>query len=119
LMHGINSNNPFIQNLCNSDGKNNCNAILKSDASRITSWLSWSEVGFFYFTGSLLSLLFAPSSLFILAWVNVMALPYTIYSLSYQYRNKTWCALCCTVQALLVLELITALVFGLLQSSLS
>lgn len=115
LIHSINSNNPFIQNLCNLGGKNGCNTILKSDAARVTSWLSWSEVGFFYFTGSLLSLLFAPSSLSILVWFNVLALPYTIYSVSYQYRNKNWCVLCCTVQALLMLEFTTALAFGLLN----
>jgi protein-disulfide isomerase len=104
LMYSINANNPFIQNLCSLGGKNDCNAILKSDAAKVTSWLSWSEVGFFYFTGSFLSLLFVPLSLAGLAWLNLLALPYTIYSLTYQYKNKNWCVLCCTVQALLLGE---------------
>jgi len=107
LMQSLNANNPFIKNLCTLNGKNDCNAILKSDAAKVTSWLSWSEVGFFYFSGSLLSLVFAPSSFPLLAWLNLFALPYTIYSISYQYRNKNWCVLCCTVQALLVLEALT------------
>ena len=106
LIQSLNANNPFIKNLCTLNGKNDCNAILKSDAAKVTSWLSWSEVGFFYFTGSLLSLLFTPSSLTLLAWLNLFALPYTIYSISYQYRNKNWCILFCAVQALLVLEAI-------------
>lgn len=107
LMQSLNANNPFIKNLCTLNGKNDCNAILKSDAAKVTSWLSWSEVGFFYFTGSFLSLLLAPLSFSLLAWLNLLALPYTIYSISYQYRNKNWCVLCCTVQILLVLEAIT------------
>lgn len=109
LMQSLNANNPFIKNLCTLNGKNDCNAILKSDAAKVTSWLSWSEVGFFYFTGSLFSLLVVPSSLPLLAWLNLFALPYTIYSITYQYRNKNWCILCCAVQALLVLEAITFL----------
>jgi len=109
LMQSLNANNSFIKNLCTLNGKNDCNAILKSDAAKVTSWLSWSEVGFFYFTGSFLSLLFAPSSLLILAWLNLFALPYTIYSIIYQYRNKNWCILCCSVQALLVLETVAFL----------
>lgn len=110
LMQSLNANNPFVKNLCSLGGKNDCNAILKSDAAKLTSWLSWSEVGFFYFTGSLLSLLFAPMSFPILAWLNLFALPYTIYSISYQYRNKNWCVLCCCVQAILVLEAVTFLI---------
>ena len=108
-MQSLNANNPFIKNLCTLNGKNDCNAILKSPAAKVTSWLSWSEVGFFYFIGTLLSLLFAPSSISLLAWLNLFALPYTIYSITYQYRNKNWCILCCAVQAILVLEAITFL----------
>ena len=103
-MQSLNANNPFVKNLCSLGGKNDCNAILKSDAAKVTSWLSWSEVGFFYFFGSLLSLLLASSSLPLLAWLNLFALPYAIYSIAYQYRHKNWCVLCCCVQALLLLE---------------
>ncbi|PWS26503.1 hypothetical protein DHW03_17140 [Pedobacter yonginense] len=117
LMQSINSNNPLIKNLCGLGGKNDCNAILKSDASKITSWLSWSEVGFFYFAGSLLQLIFNPSSINFLAWLNVFALPYTIYSIGYQLRFKKWCVLCCVVQFLLVLEFVNALGFGLFTFS--
>jgi protein-disulfide isomerase/uncharacterized membrane protein len=104
LIHSINANNPLVQNLCGLSGKNNCNAILKSKASQVTDWLTWSEVGFFYFAGTLLSMITVPSSLPILAWLNLLALPYTVYSFGYQFRNKNWCILCCTVQILLIAE---------------
>lgn len=112
LTHSIDAHNPFIQNLCSLGKKNNCNAILKSDAAKVTGWLSWSEVGFFYFAGSLLSLILAPSSLFVLAWLNLACLPYTFYSIAYQIKIKNWCILCCTVQALLWLEALS-FAFGL------
>ncbi|QIL40272.1 thioredoxin domain-containing protein [Pedobacter sp. HDW13] len=111
LIQGINANNPLIQSLCNFAGKNNCVTILKSDAARITSWLSWSEVGFFYFAGSLLSLLLLYSSLALLVWLNLFSLPYTIYSVTYQYKVKNWCILCCSVQVLLWLELLSNIIF--------
>lgn len=111
LIHSIDANNPLIQNICSLGKKNNCNAILKSDAANVTSWLTWSEVGFFYFTGSLISLILAPSSLGLLAWLNLFALPYTIYSIQYQYKNQNWCVMCCAVQALLLFEAITTLTF--------
>lgn len=112
LMHSIDANNPLIQNLCSLGSKNNCNAILKSDAAKVTTWLSWSEVGLFYFAGSILALLFAPNSLSLLIWLNVLAMPYTVYSISYQYRHKNWCVLCCSIQAILALELLTNLLFN-------
>lgn len=107
LMQSLNANNPFIKNLCSLGGKSDCNAILKSDAAKLTPWLSWSEVGFFYFSGTFLSLLFVPASVSILACLSVLALPYTIYSISYQYSTKNWCVLCCGVQAIIALEAVT------------
>ncbi|WP_316786353.1 cysteine peptidase family C39 domain-containing protein [Pedobacter frigiditerrae] len=107
LTYSIDANNPLVQNLCSLGKKNNCNAILKSEAAKVTSWLSWSEVGFFYFAGSFLSLLFLPSSLSLLFWLNILCLPYTLWSIHYQYIHKNWCVLCCTVQVVLWLEILT------------
>lgn len=104
LAHSVDANNPLVQNLCSLGKKNNCNAVLKSDAAKVFSWLTWSEVGFFYFLGTTLSLLIVPASLPLIAWMNIFALPYTIYSISYQYSQKNWCVLCCVVQGVLLLE---------------
>lgn len=119
LTYSVNANNPLLQNLCSLGGKNNCNAILKSDAAKVTSWLSWSEVGLFYFTGSFLSLLIVPSSLSLLITLNILALPYTFWSIYYQYSNKNWCVLCCSVQIILWLEFITVISLGVVDFTLS
>lgn len=113
LAHSIDANNPLVQNLCSLGNKNNCNAILKSNAAKITNWLSWSEVGFFYFSGSFLCLLLNPDHITLMAWLSLLALPYPFYSIAYQYKHKNWCVLCCAVQVLLVLENLTTLSFGL------
>jgi uncharacterized membrane protein len=117
LVQSINSQNPFIKNLCGLAGKSDCDSVLKSDAAQITSWLSWSEVGFFYFTGSLLLLLMHPPSICLTAWLNVAALPYTIYSITYQYRNKSWCILCCSVQFILWAEFLVNIGFNVFNQS--
>lgn len=109
LIQNVDSNNPFVQNLCTINGKNNCNSILRSNASRINARLSWSEVGFFYFAGNVLSLLFIPSSIFILALANFLTLPYTCWSIYYQYQQKNWCILCCSIQIVLWLTFVVHL----------
>lgn len=104
LIYGIDSSNPFVRNLCSLGKRNGCNDILKSDASKITSWLNWSEVGIFYFSGSFLLLLITPESKQFLAGFNILCLPYSIYSIGYQIKIKNWCVLCCCVQGLLWAE---------------
>lgn len=104
LIQSIDVNNKFTGRLCNvGDGKG-CNEILKSEASRINSWLTWSEVGFYYFMGSIIALSISADSILILKWLNLLALPYTVYSLSYQYKRNAWCVLCCSIQVILLME---------------
>jgi uncharacterized membrane protein len=108
LIQSIDKNNPLVQALCGGAGKTNCNAILTSKAAIVFKGLTWSEVGFFYFAGTWLVLLFAGSSIAVLqclAILNIVSLPYTIYSINYQARvAKQWCVFCTVVQGLLWLE---------------
>jgi len=110
LTQSIDANNPLIQRLCSGSKKANCNAILSSKASKVFNGLTWSEIGFFYFAGTLFVLLFSTSSTVLLQYLGILtclSLPYTFYSVFYQLRvAKQWCVLCCTVQAILWLELI-------------
>jgi len=108
LIQSIDANNPLIKKICGADDKKNCNAILSTSAAKISDELTWSEAGFFYYAGTWLLLLFnmANSSLMqILAVLNLLSLPYTFYSVYYQWRvARQWCVFCCAVQALLWLE---------------
>jgi uncharacterized membrane protein/thiol-disulfide isomerase/thioredoxin len=110
LIQSVDTNNPLVQVLCQGGGKTDCNAILSSKAAKVFEGLTWSEVGFFYFAGTWLLLLFGGGSKAIwlaLAMLNFISLPYTVYSIYYQARiAKQWCVLCCTVQALLWLEFV-------------
>ncbi|HEY5463935.1 MAG TPA: thioredoxin domain-containing protein [Hanamia sp.] len=108
LWYEIDKNNPLLKKVCTGIAKGNCSAILTGKRSKVFSWLSWSEVGFFYFTGGLLLLLFSEnninSAISILGALNLLALPYILFSVYYQWQvAKQWCVLCLGVQALLLL----------------
>lgn len=113
LLYEFDQYNPVLQQICSAGKKVNCGAILQSKASKIAG-ISWSTIGFTYFTGQLLLLLFTGiinlQTLFILSWLNVLALPYIFFSIYYQYQvAKQWCVLCLCVQSILVLQFATAL----------
>jgi uncharacterized membrane protein/thiol-disulfide isomerase/thioredoxin len=112
LWYEIDRNNIAIQKVCKADKKKNCHAILQSKASRLWGFISWSEIGFAYFTGGLAFFVFSGLSANPVALTSIyslLAFPYVFFSLFYQWRiAKQWCLLCLAVQAILVAEVITA-----------
>lgn len=121
LIQSIDSSNPLIQAVCKSGKKTDCNAILSSKAAEVFEGLTWSEVGFFYFSGTWLLLHLSgalPGAFMILTYLNLMCLPFTIYSIYYQARiAKKWCILCCVVQIVIWLEFVP-LIFTFFGSNL-
>ncbi len=107
LIHSIDANNPLIQRLCTGKQKD-CNAILSSKGAKLTSFLSWSEMGFFYFSGTWLLLLFNNNLSATLNWIAILNLPclvYSVYSIYYQWRVvRHWCTFCLITQGLFWLE---------------
>ena len=111
IWYSIDANNSFLKSVCEINSKTNCGTILNSEAAKIFGWLTWSEIGLFYFTGGFLALVFSNNlteTLLILKWLNVLALPYTVWSIYYQaFVAKEWCVLCLSVQLLLWAEFFT------------
>jgi uncharacterized membrane protein len=122
--------NDFTDSLCHLNQKTDCNHILTSPAAQITSWLGWSEVGFFYFMGGWMYLLnLTPAPLLSgegfsnspsltgegaggwgLIALSFLALPYTFWSIWYQWRvAKQWCPLCVAVQVVIWAECLSSL----------
>lgn len=106
LWYELDKNNPLLKQVCTGIAKGNCSAILTGAQSKVFSWLSWSEVGLFYFAGGLFTLISSTSlssTIHLLGWLHFLALPYTVFSIYYQWRvAKQWCVFCLGVQALLV-----------------
>lgn len=101
---------PFLDHLCTNGEKNNCQKVLKSPASRIFGF-PIADIGIIYFWGGLSALLFMlymeePSPmLFLIAVINLSALPYTVFSIYYQaFVVRSWCWTCVSIQILLWIE---------------
>ena len=126
LWYEVDKTNPALQKVCGSLKKGNCEAVLTSNHSKLFNWLSWSEVGFFYFAGSCLFLstgiIGVKDALIVLFTLNVLAAPYILFSVFYQWRiAKQWCALCLAVQFVLFAGLVNGLASGwnIFQQSIS
>lgn len=88
--------------VCSALEEGGCDEIASSEAASFMGIFKWSEVGLAYFSVSLLALLLFPGVLPALAAINLLCLPYGIWSIWYQrFRAKTWCTLCVCVQATL------------------
>jgi uncharacterized membrane protein len=124
LWYEVDKANPALQKICTGIKNTNCNAILGSKQAKIFPWLSWSEAGFFYFTGTFLLLVTGnqPETgiLQLVTFLNLLALPYILFSIYYQWRvAKQWCVLCLSVQVLLFLEFVTAVFTGLINPAIT
>lgn len=108
VWYSVDAENSFLNSVCKLGGKDGCNSILDSEAAKVFSWLSWSEVGLIYFGGTSIALfvLFDSDNLYqILFVISILSLPYTIYSIYYQaFIAKKLCILCLTIQLLLWVE---------------
>lgn len=116
LTYKIDDSHVLIKNICavNTNKRTNCNIILNSKAAKIFG-IDWSDIGFFYFAATLL-FLFIPILSFTtkIAWLataNIIAIPYILFSVYYQWRVvKHWCPLCLTAQAILLMEFVWSMV---------
>lgn len=88
--------------MCRVLQEGGCDTVLETKASSFFGIFSWSEVGFSYFSVSLLTLLVFPQWTVYLAACNICCLPFTVWSIWYQkFRAKAWCTLCVSVQCTL------------------
>lgn len=94
--------NKHADAVCSVLQEGGCDTIAKSEAASFLGIFHWSEVGLVYFSVSLACMLLFPQMMGALALISVCCLPYTIWSISYQYfKAKTWCTMCVGVQATL------------------
>jgi protein-disulfide isomerase/uncharacterized membrane protein len=115
LIQTIDKDNPLVNKICALANTNShCNDVLESPAAKLFGIISWSEVGFVFFAGNLLCLLFVPQVKDLMFWINISSLPYTVWSIYYQGKiAKQWCVFCLSIQALLWLCFITLLTTGI------
>lgn len=97
----------YTDKICSLFKQGDCNNVLESEAAKLWGVFSWSEIGFGYFVSSLILIVFYPQWGPYLFFVNLLSLPYTVWSVWYQYKvAKQWCPLCLSVLLLLWLTAI-------------
>lgn len=107
---GIHNNT--AEAVCSVLEEGGCDELARSEASSFMGIFKWSEVGMAYFSVSLVAMLLFPQTLPALAAINILCLPYTIWSITYQkFIAKVWCTLCVSVQITLWL-LFAAFILG-------
>jgi hypothetical protein len=106
----------YTDKICSLFSKSDCNNVLESEAAKLLGVFGWSEIGLGYFAANVLLLLFFPHTAFILALINILALPYTIWSVWYQkVKARQWCPLCLIVVVLLWSIFILNCLFGYIR----
>lgn len=99
--------------ICSLFKQTDCNNILESDATILFGVISWSEIGLSYFLSNIIVLLLFPQLLGWMVLINLVALPYTFWSIWHQVViARQWCPLCMMVQALLWLLFVVNLSFS-------
>lgn len=94
--------NQAADEVCKVLQEGGCDSILETSASKFLGFFGWSEIGFTYFSVSLLTLLMFPQWICYLALFNACCLPFTVWSIWYQkFRAGVWCTLCVSVQCTL------------------
>jgi hypothetical protein len=105
----------YADRICSLFKQSDCNSVMETRASKLFGMFSWSEIGLAYFTVNVLFLFLSPQSYIFLALLNLLTLPYTVWSVWYQQKTKQWCALCLMVQALLWALFGANCLFGYIQ----
>jgi hypothetical protein len=105
VMESINISNSFTRKICHSGRGVSCSDILGSKSSKLFDLIGWSEIGLVYFGGNLMFFINFPRDENLLFLTSILALPYTIWSVMYQwFIAKKWCPLCLSIQFLLWMQ---------------
>lgn len=104
---------------CGKGEKLDCSSVVKSQKAKLFGFLSWSQLGVFFFGGQIVSVFFLghDNNEFdvwnILSLFHILAFPGFLYSLYVQhFILKKWCSLCLITQTLIVINLMTFLLNG-------
>jgi hypothetical protein len=106
----------YADKICSLFSQSDCNNVLESSAAKLGGIIGWSEIGLGYFITNVLITVCFPDLLIYMVLINILALPYTVWSVWYQkFKAKQWCPLCLIVQGLLWIIFFINLGFGLIH----
>ena len=110
MQHELGISNELTEQLCSAGKHTDCDAVMHSKGSHLSKWLNWADAGIIYFASYsflLVTLLYTGNAavIFLLAILSCAAVPFTLFSLYYQWRIvKKWCTLCLLTVSVLWLQ---------------
>lgn len=107
VLHEFKVHTPLADKICGFSSKTDCDTVLSSNASKLFGWVNWADAGIIFFSGTLIFLLGASvnNSLWVLAIISALSLPYPVFSIYYQsVELKKWCPFCLIVQVVLIAD---------------
>lgn len=116
VQHELGISNEFTEQLCAAGKNTDCDAVMKSKGSKFSKWFNWADAGIIYFSSVFLVLAISfftgtgQSLINILSLLAVCALPFTFFSIYYQWQIvKKWCPLCLAIVSLLWVQFLLLL----------
>ena len=109
--HELGISNELTEQLCAAGKNTDCDAVMNSKSLKFLNWFNWADAGIIYFSSVFLLLVISfftgttQSFEVLLALLAICSLPFTIFSLYYQWRIvKKWCPLCLATVGLLWIQ---------------
>ncbi|WP_130735714.1 vitamin K epoxide reductase family protein [Flavobacterium sp. J27] len=101
----LNKTEGVLSKICSFSEHTSCDSVIKSDSSKLTSWLDFSDLPLLFFGTSLVLFQLSPASFGILNFMSLLSLPVVGYSIWLQkVKLRKWCVLCLGIGLLLVLQ---------------
>lgn len=118
VMYENGHENLLSKKMCHIGSKVDCSAVLHSEASNIFG-IEWSKIGFAYFAGILVMTIANCENEYVFnlaAYINLVALPYIVYSLYTQiFKVKKICLMCTTIIVVLLFLLVLSITGDLIH----
>ena len=107
IFHEFQQNDSFVHKVCKAN-KMDCDVILKDEDAKLFGLISWSDLGFIYFSGGLLAIIMRQNiflTIDILFLINIPCVLFSFYSLWFQLvKTEKLCLFCMGVLAVFWLE---------------
>lgn len=115
VQHELGISSTVVNNLCNISSETSCEASFQSKGSKIFNAIKLSDVCIVTFSSFLLYWLLFFNNAFLsyktILLCSILALPFTFYSLYYQFKIvKKWCPLCLGIIGVLWLQSLAILI---------
>jgi len=107
LLKELGWNSPRLNKFCSTDGEDGCQFLLSSKYAKIYKNISWSSLGFYFFSSIFFFILLVPAlndNVYShLVLVFLLTIPEAVISIALQkWFFKKWCRLCVVIQVIAI-----------------